>query len=432
MEDRALPSQVPVLLIPGEVGSWPAGVNSSNPEVVAAAVDEFAHRLGLPPADLTANIHTASFESEYADLISALEDDGYTLGVNLFVVAQDWRLPVAPLDGVDNGVLSGLTAKLMTSNGPDKYSVQYLGYWLKQAQSEWAETHGGAALPYVNVIAHSEGYLIARAYISSPAYGGAYRNAAGGVERLPRIGAFIDLAGPNQGSPTVVNDLHNNFYIPNALGFNQVRFDLFQLSYYDTATLGQSIEGPNGKPLITPRSIRNPETGKPDPIRFLRQYFKAGLDLTPTYPAVDHQTLSADSPFANGLLNDINAGPYPDAFLRRIGHMTAIFGDNQTTTTGLSAHRGTGGVTIPLTTTLAGFRSQQVPTKAGEPWFKNVVKPASGDGQGPTVSFITPFRHDPRVTLLPQPGVNHVTVLTDPSVQATIDAILAQPAPPPG
>lgn len=431
MEPRSMPSNIPVLLVPGEAGSFPVGVNSPNPAVVASAFQDFATHLGLPPTELTAQIDSLGEESAYTNLIDSLETDGYRLGVDLFVVAQDWRLPIAPLDGHLDGELSNLTPGLITGGAPYRYSTQYLGYWLMQAQQEWESTHGGQPVPYVDVIAHSEGNLITRAYISSPAYGGAYVNGQGRVDHLPRIGDYIALAAPNRGVATMFNDLHNNFYQPGALGFTQIRFEIFQLAYYEVASLGVKIDGPNGAPIIDRKTILNPRTHQPAAGRFLRQYFRVGHDLTATYRFLDGHTINRNPTFRNDMLLDLNSSRIPNAFTRTIGHMTGIFGDNQPTVTRLSREVGDRGITQPLTPNLSGFAAKPRGTTRGQVWYRSHLQAIGGDGQVPIQSLVSTFAGDPRVTLDPLAGINHITVLTDPAVQSMIDTLLQDSVPPP-
>jgi hypothetical protein len=426
MEGRSLPSNIPVLVIPGEAGSFPLGVNSPDSAVEEAAIQEFVTHLGLPPTELTAAISTPRYQSGYDNLINSLEAGGYQLGVDLFVVAQDWRLPIAPLDGRNDGWLSNLTAGVITDTRQYNDSTQYLGYWLMQAEQAWEQSHGGQEAPYVDVISHSEGYLIARSYISSPAYGGAYINAQGQVDHLPKIGQFISLAGPNEGVAQQFNNLHNNFYAKNTPGFQQLRYEIDQLGYYEVAALGRSIDGPDGKPLITRATIADPSTGQPSAIRFLQQFFQAGHDLTATYAFLNGRTISNLPNFRNDLLLDLNAGRNPNTFARTVGNMTALFGYDQTTITHLTTRQGRGGLVQSLAPNKTGFSTTPHPTQPGQVWYAPTYTKIGGDGTVPIESLVSTFVGDPRVTLMPLKGVTHVSILSDPSVQSTILSILAQ------
>jgi hypothetical protein len=443
-----------VILVPGSVGSFPVGVNSSNPAVVAAALLNFLDHEGLPPTQLTADINTTikfngqsfTIDTGYAQLITALENQGYQLGTNFFVAAQDWRLPIAPLDGVNDGWLSNLTPGLITSAAlvspaTIRYSTQYLGYWLVQANEAYAATHGGRDAPYVDVMAHSEGWVITRAYISSPAYGGAY-TIGGVVHHLPKIGQLIDLAGANDGVAQEWNYFHNNFYAPSQAAFLTFRFDLFQTAYYEVATLHRAILGANGLPIVTPRSITNPFTHLPDPFLFLKEYFRAGTDLEPTYPFLFLPGRSApvsinNNPlFRSNLLLDLNAGPDPNHFASMVGSMTAMFGVAQPTITEMTLKVGPGGFVVPLTTRISGFSGTPIPTVVGQVWFNAPTTPNGGDNTVPIESLESTFVGDPRITVDEFTQINgvqitHISLLTDPNTQAIMFSILAKPAPPP-
>ena len=98
--------------------------------------------------------------------------------------------------------LQGMTGKLngrleiapTHSITDDKYEtgLDYLGYWLKQASVAWANSHGGAALEKVDIIAHSTGGLVARSYIQSNVYG----------VGLPKVDNLVLVGVPNQGGAT--------------------------------------------------------------------------------------------------------------------------------------------------------------------------------------------------------------------------------------
>jgi hypothetical protein len=430
MENRLVPSNVPVLIVPGEVGTLTVGVNSDNKAQVEAAMERFALHLGLTPRDLTAQIDSLGKESAYTELIDSLEAKGDQEGVDLFVVAQDWRLPIAPTDNRQDGWLSNLTPSLITSTRY-QYSTQYLGHWLVKAEEVWEANHSGQHLPYVNVVAHSEGNLITRAYISSPAYGGAFINSRGQVDHLSKIGEYVALAAPNQGTATMFNNLHNNFYQPDALGFTQLRFDIFEAAYYQVARLGRKIKGPEGQPAISRETILNPRTRRPDPLLFLQQYFKVGRDLTATYRSIDGRTINDNPTYSNTMLLDLNASPVRNEFAATVGHMSAIFGFNQNTVDSLRIEVGPGGITEPLTTSKSGFTTKTQPTRPGQVWYQSIVRSIGGDGQVPIQSLVSTFVSDPHISLQPLPNINHITVLTNPAVQDLIYAELQTSKPPP-
>jgi hypothetical protein len=196
LEDRCVPAVLrPLLFVPGQPASVPTAVaQAQTPEAQLTAFDDFIGRLGAKPAELTSLFDFSLFgliqaTSPTNDLVDDLvnlggytlfEDDN-TVHPNLFVAAQDWRMPVAPLDGIDDGSLTNLTAQSIADDvfatdlngnaGIYRYGVDYLGYWMMKAMDAWV-AGGGDPSVGVDVVSHSEGHLITRAYVSSPAYGG--------------------------------------------------------------------------------------------------------------------------------------------------------------------------------------------------------------------------------------------------------------------
>lgn len=125
--------KTPIVFVPGLFGSM-------SDQIVAGAGD---WNFGLAKAS-------------YDPFISLLEGMGYRLGKELFIAFYDWRQPIA------------FTAD---------YLVQTIA-WAKQAT--------GAGM--VNVVCHSMGGLVARAYVQSDTY-------------QSDVAQLIILATPNAGSP---------------------------------------------------------------------------------------------------------------------------------------------------------------------------------------------------------------------------------------
>jgi hypothetical protein len=159
---------------------------------------------------------------------------------------------------------------------------------------------------------------------------------------------------------------------------------------------------------------------------YLQQYFRAGRDLTATYNFLNGHTIQNQKNYRNNLLIDLNAGPHPNAFATTVGNMTAVFGYNQSTSTGLTRRVGRGGQVLPLTTSPSGFLAHSQPTQPGQVWYNPRYTTLGGDGVVPIKSLVSTFVGDPHVTLMPLAGVTHVTVLTDPTVQDTLISILSQ------
>lgn len=182
----------PLLIVPGIAGSF---VNAGDRK------DWYLKR-GFTPDKLVIDPIIYSYD----DLLETLKNAGYRLGIDLFAATYDWRLPVAPEDGSRDGKISGINAKTITDSNY-QYSVDYLGYWLKKAAEAWKKNYPDAPpLESVDVIAHSTGGLVTRAYIQSEAHGGSIGNS-----NLPKIGKFIMLGVPNQGAVKAWNPINDNW-----------------------------------------------------------------------------------------------------------------------------------------------------------------------------------------------------------------------------
>src|SRR5207249_6297099 len=137
----------------------PNGIDSSDPVVFSAALFDFDIHEGKAPTTLTSTFNinvtidgkTLTQTSPYIDTVDAFEAAGYTLGKDLFVASWDWRLPIAPEEGVLDGRLTNLTAQLMV-NGQYQYGASYLGYWFVQAEKAWASNNPGQAFRGVNIM----------------------------------------------------------------------------------------------------------------------------------------------------------------------------------------------------------------------------------------------------------------------------------------
>ncbi|WNC14756.1 alpha/beta fold hydrolase [Brevibacillus brevis] len=104
----------------------------------------------------TGDWHFGLARTAYEPTISMLENMGYHMGQQLFVAFYDWRQPIA-------------------------YSADYLIKTIR-----WAKQKTGSS--EVNLICHSMGGLVARAYVQSDSYQG-------------DVNQMIVLATPNAGSP---------------------------------------------------------------------------------------------------------------------------------------------------------------------------------------------------------------------------------------
>jgi hypothetical protein len=267
----------PLLLVPGIAGCMPANNSSSTYS------DWLTHRGCLDPKALEID----PLGHVYDDLIQTLTDGGYKRSPTddssasdsemptLFVANYDWRLPVAPVDGTEDGVINGI---LPSHSMPYQYGTDYLVYWLQQAAQTWEDKYG-VPLDGVDMVAHSTGGLVARSYIQSSDYG----NQVNGT-KLPFVDDFTELAVPNEGAPQAWNPWHNN-WIANFVYRNVLSaiVDAAWQKLVVTKTAG-SI---SGFQPITLDSIKNPATGQPDPVKFLRKYVPSIRDLLPVYPFLD-------------------------------------------------------------------------------------------------------------------------------------------------
>jgi len=275
---------VPVVILPGFLGSF------ATPDATAA----WFSSIGLPPSEMEVD----PIESTYASLVLTLENFGYVNGQTLFQAPWDWRLPVAPQDGTIDGVLSNLTVAQLTG-GVYRYAVDYLGNALVTAAQAWATDFDGRSLPAVNVVTHSTGGNIARAYIQSPAYGG---TTSSGLT-LPKINDFTMMAGANQGSPDAFDVLNNNLNGPPLYR----ALSLLVGAGYQAVLAGATITDPNGNIDLASITVN----GQPSIQKFLQLGCASLIDLLPTYPFLNTGSgpLTIGIPgMLNNLTLDMNDG----------------------------------------------------------------------------------------------------------------------------
>ena len=467
LDDRCLPAITrPALFVPGQPASLPVSVvQAQTPETQASAFNDFIAHLGTKPEELTSIFDfnlaglgqiTSPTDALVNDLVSkggyTLYQNASTVNPNLFVATQDWRMQIAPFDGVDDGILSNLTAQGIANDvfgtdqngeaGVFRYGVDYLGYWMIKAMDAWVAAGGDPSVG-VDVVSHSEGCLITRAYVSSAAYGGTYTGAHSGT--LPEIANWVALAGPNEGASGIYNLLQNNF--SNSLGSDlEGGLYLFEEAAYLRVTdpiLPQPIFGPDGSPLITPADVAS---GAITTSEFIQAYIGSLRDEMPTYAFLDGQDVNDDPNFRNNLLLDVNGGLDPNAFASRVTEsFTAIAGTRLDTLTTATSRTGTGGTLLPLDAGFTGIADvleilvtgQLPPTKAGDVWIQDNLTPRSGDSVAATRSSLTTYAGDPRITVLPQDrsNITHNATVTDPYIHGLILNILQPNLPvpvPPG
>lgn len=461
LEDRTVPSiDRPLLFVPGQPASVPTTFvqYQKDPVKLASALDDFLGQLGLKPWQLT-SLFTVQLPipglkpivSPTNALVQTLTSPlgGYTLGKDLFVATQDWRMQVAPLDpdgstpgildytaqSVADRIFAPLTAK-NPQGGIFQYGVDYLAWWLEFAAQTWANNHGGVRPDTVDLIAHSEGYVISRAYIDSQAYGGFYddpRTVGGSpdLKQLPKIAHYIDLAGPNEGASGIYNLLQNNWINPLGMDLEGGLYMFIEPAYLHVKLLGEKILGPDGEDYITPDNL-------PDPATFIQMYVPSLRAEMPTYPflynsrgqLIDFNHDPAYSNFRNDLLLDINGGPDPNAFAKRVTMgVTAIFALGQKTMTYAVEHTGPGGTVLPVDSldnvfwdALRLFR-----TLPGQPWVQDISIASFGDRYLAPQSSVSTFLNDPQhILLIPRfdTKLDHGGIVTDFTDQRIILAVL--------
>ncbi|MBK9607201.1 MAG: DUF3466 family protein [Betaproteobacteria bacterium] len=390
----------PVLVIPG-VGATYAADPSND-------LFWLTHR-GVNPGELQIDPLSRS----YHDLIQTFRNAGYLEFKDLFVVNYDWRLPPGPTDGVFDGRISGLTAASISA-GNYLYAVDYLGKILREAAEQWELDHPGEPpLDAVDVITHSTGGLVARAYIQSDAYGGIYT----GTKALPKINNLIMIGVPNRGASKAWNPLHDNWGVDPA--FQMVLSKIINRAY-QKVLIGTVISGPDYD--ISLDSISSPNCEDEMKICFIKQYVPTARALLATYDFIDFGSgftnVNSDLAARNSLLLDLNAGldhigtGDPNAFADDVlAQVTVIYGTNggaplvplpgqQSLTPTRAVKRFGPSPICPLSGCLPIVPFDDfVPHGAGlgDTYFSDIKDADSGDGTVPLESSIGQFLLDPRL-----------------------------------
>jgi Bacterial Ig domain len=390
---RADPVLRPVLIIPGIAGSF-----ASDP----ADLVDWAIKRGVDPTTLKID----PLAKTYDDTIQTLENQGYILGKDLFAAVYDWRLDPGPTPtGGPTGQVPGLTASNITA-GKYTYGVDYLGYWLKQAEDSW-ESRFHEPLDSVDVICHSTGGLVARSYMQSDAYGGTYSDSTYGNIPLPKINNIVMAGVPNRGAVGPLNPLLDNWNSDPANAF--ILSKLIYTAYRQLVD-GVNITGPTY--TITQASIAD-KNGKPDLAKFVQLYCPCIQDLLGTFPLVNTGAglkTVADAPtlsfLSNNFLLNLNGGSDPNAFASDANHVFIAYGMGQTTASSVQQRIGAAGTTeffgnpavfnaILSMGDIAGGHN----AVAGQVWYQDISAPNSGDGTVPLQSSEEEFVGDPRFTI---------------------------------
>jgi len=366
--------RAPLLVLPGYLGSVPTKGNEL----------AFALVRGFPAAKMEVN-------RGYGTLMTWFDSQGYTPGVDLFGVPYDWRLPLAKVDGTADGRLSLVTVGELTRGVVDT-QVDYLGRFLAKLVKD------DPSITTVDVVGHSNGNLVTRAYVQSAGYGGAFKELLK-TYTLPKVGTFVQLAAPDEGAALAWNPWNNDI---GALTQVYPELGPALTKAYDLVARGV-ITIPGTDRTISRRSITDPATGQPSPVMFLRQYFPSLATLNPTTDFLKNlqgamTNINTLAGSANVQLLDLNGASKPgiNPWLSLVDRAFASYGVTLETVTRVDTRQGTGGFTT-------GIQDKGIPqpTVAGQVWYAPVIEPNAGDGVVPLVSLESTFVGDPRITLKP-------------------------------
>ena len=368
----------PVLVLPGYLASLP----------VAGTELSWIVNRGVPASKLQAS-------PIYQDnIVLTLKQNGFS---NVNTVPYDWRLPLALNDGKRDGVLSKETAAVLTDSTLSS-QVQYLTSYLKTLIEQ------DPTITKVDLIGHSNGNNVIRAYMQSAGYGGSFISSSGKTLNLPTVGSFIQIAAPNEGAALAWNFWNNNVNNLTLAGSAGQKF-IASLTYlYDfvkSPFTPITIKGPDRN--INKASITDPVTGKANPTMFLRQYVPSLATLNPTYNFLydikgNLSNINSDPASANNLLLDLNAlsKPGSNPWIANADAVYATYGVTLNTVTQDKTHVGPGGSIVSI-----GGNGKPVPTVDGQTWYSELSSADSGDSVVPLASLQTTFVGDRNITLKP-------------------------------
>ncbi|NIV39090.1 MAG: hypothetical protein GWN58_59645, partial [Anaerolineae bacterium] len=364
----------------------------------------------------------------YDDIIVTLKNAGYVEGQDLFIGAYDWRVPPGPVDGAYDGVIRGISGLSITDDRYE-YGVDYLGYNLKLAAERWRQDHDGEILDSVDIISHSTGGLVARAYIQSTAYGGHFPASDGEGVPLPRVRNLIMVAVPNRGAALPWQAMHNNFIRDTA---SKVVMSKILANSWFKVQRNQTINGPPAP--ITPQSVANPATGRLDPVRFINLYCPTFRSLLATYPfLVDLNgnlvTVNNRPEVRNDLVLDLNNGldlpdrpdgADPNLFANGVDHTAVFFASREATAHQMQEmNSAASNVVFPMD---AVFEQD---VAEGTTWYQDIVAEL-GDGTVPSQSAAGQFEGDGRIEVIrvAEGNTTHTGLMSNRKVQAAILDVL--------
>jgi hypothetical protein len=408
-------SLVPVIFIPGYAASSP----------IHGQISSFIFNRGVHPEEL-------KLSPSYYTLVYALKKAGYKEGKTFFGAVYDWRMTLAPQDGLFDGYLENVTAQSITSNDYT-YAVNYFGYWLDQA------VQANPELNYIDVVTHSTGGIIARAYIQSPAYGAKYTDRNGIIRQLPKIRYLILGAAPNEGTVHSWRPWNGDFQdvLSGFIPTTELEARATAWAFIEVIK-GKKITGPDY--TITLDSILQADKNGdlvPDATQFfhlyvpMRQSLMATDDFLLKPGSTVFSNVNDDPSLRSDVLLDLNAlsssGNNP--WLSRIGTATGEGGAIATYATGAREKTSVWDFIIPGLINKNPFISTlthvvQLSNEEGsylpllellkpKPSLVNISKSLfprigdneilqqlAGDGNGAFISYLGNFAGDPKITLV--------------------------------
>jgi triacylglycerol esterase/lipase EstA (alpha/beta hydrolase family) len=380
----------PTVILPGYTASLPK---------TFADLGDFIMQLGLPADELAVIPKWAQDQgivNIYENVQVMLENAGYVRGVDQFIVPYDWRIPIAPNDGVADGTLSLVTAQSITQAQP-QFSLGYFGNFLKNLIKT------DPSVVTINLMGHSNGGLMTRSYIQSLAYGATFTEN-GQTYTLPKVDKAVLLAAPSMGA-AMAWPVWNNDTAEFTLGSSAILRTMLLLPF-GAVLGGETVTSPNGN--ITLATITDPVTQQPNPNLFLQLYVSSLRDLLPTYDFLYTTngvlTNINSTPSANHLLIDINATSSPgvNPWTNKVSQVTATYGvypnlNNDLMPTITSDQTviadGTTGSVWP-------FQSDNaIVPPAGSIYFTSISAPA-GDSIVPFISQVATYAGDSSIMIV--------------------------------
>jgi hypothetical protein len=286
----------PLLFIPGFGGT---GANFSTP----SGYQDWLLKRGPDPSQLS--LEPAAHD--YSDIVQTMQYMGYANGSTFFPVLWDWRLPVAIADGSADGDLENVTVDSLAREGFDS-GLGYLEYFIQKAEQSW-HTLTGTTQTDVDVVTHSTGGLVARAYLQSEAY----LTAAGTTPDVPHVHNLVQVGVPEQGVASTFNFLNDNW---NEKAASRVLALAINKAYTLVTQDGMTIAGPDIN--ITPTWL----AGQSNPqLAFESAYVSTLHDLLATYNG--GPTISDVG--GNALLADLNANGGLTGFIGDVDNTTIVY-----------------------------------------------------------------------------------------------------------